>query len=54
MTSIAGLSRNNAESRDGKFGIMDTGRPETEFKEFHGHMLDYKLLELLKSKMMSA
>jgi hypothetical protein len=37
----------------GQFGIVDTGRPGTEFKDFHGHKLDYKLLDLLKSKMMS-
>ena len=36
----------------GQFGIVDTGRPGTDFKDFHGHDLDYKLLELLKSKMM--
>jgi len=38
----------------GQFGIVDTGRPGTDFKDFHGHKLDYKLLDLLKSKMMSA
>ena len=38
----------------GQFGILDTGRPGTEFKDFHGHNLDYKLLELLQSKMMKA
>lgn len=38
----------------GQFGILDTGRPGTEFKDFHGHQLDYKLLALLKSKMMDA
>ena len=38
----------------GQFGIVDTGRPGTEFKDFHGHKLDYKLLDLLKSKMMSS
>ena len=37
----------------GQFGIVDTGRPGTEFKNFHGHKLDYKLLDLLKSKMMN-
>jgi endoglucanase len=37
----------------GQFGIVDTGRPGTEFKDFQGHKLDYKLLDLLKSKMMS-
>lgn len=35
----------------GQFGIVDTARPGTDFKDFHGHKLDYKLLELLKSKM---
>lgn len=38
----------------GQFGILDTGRPGTEFKDFHGHKLDYKLLEILKSKMIGA
>lgn len=38
----------------GQFGVVDTGRPGTEFKNFHHHKLDYKLLNLLKSKMMSA
>jgi endoglucanase len=38
----------------GQFGIVDTGRPGTECKDFHGHKLDYKLLDLLKSKMMGA
>lgn len=38
----------------GQFGVVDTGRPGTDFKDFHGHKLDYKLLDLLKSKMMSA
>lgn len=37
----------------GQFGIVDTGRSGTEFRDFHGHKLDYKLLDLLKSKMMS-
>ena len=38
----------------GQFGIVDTGRPGTEFKDFHRHKLDYRLLELLQSKMMTA
>ena len=38
----------------GQFGIVDTGRPGTDFKDFHGHKLDYQLLDLLKSKMMNA
>jgi len=38
----------------GQFGIMDTERPGTDFKDFHGHKLDSKLLALLQSKMMSA
>ena len=38
----------------GQFGVVDTGRPGTEFEDFHGHKLDYRLLALLKSKMMSA
>ena len=38
----------------GQFGIVDTGRPGTKFKDFHGHKLDYKLLQILQSKMMSA
>lgn len=35
----------------GQFGVVDTGRPGTDFKNFHGHKLDYKLLKLLQSKM---
>lgn len=35
----------------GVAGVLDTNRPGTEFKNFHGHQLDYKMLELLQSKM---
>jgi endoglucanase len=37
----------------GPFGIVDTGRAGTDFKDWHGHKLDYKLLKVLQSKMSS-
>jgi endoglucanase len=37
----------------GPFGIVDTGRAGTDFKDRHGHQLDYKLLKVLQSKMSS-
>jgi endoglucanase len=37
----------------GPFGILDTGRAGTDFKKWHGHQLDAKLLSLLQSKMLS-
>jgi endoglucanase len=37
----------------GPFGILDTGRDGTDFKKWHGHQLDYKLLRVLQSKMSS-
>ena len=35
----------------GVAGVLDTGRPGTDFKDFHGHQLDFKMLKLLQSKM---
>ncbi len=32
----------------GSFGIMDSGRTDVEYEDFHGHKLDRKLLELLQ------
>jgi endoglucanase len=37
----------------GPFGILDTDRAGTDFKKWHGHQLDYKLLKVLQSKMSS-
>ena len=33
----------------GSFGILDSGRKDVEYEEWHGHKLDRKLLELLQS-----
>jgi endoglucanase len=35
----------------GPFGIMDTNREGTDYKDFHGHKLDHTLLKILQSKM---
>jgi endoglucanase len=35
----------------GPFGLLDTEREGTEYKDWHGHRLDFKLLNLLQSKM---
>ena len=35
----------------GQFGILDSGREGTDYKNWHGHQLDEKLLKLLQSKM---
>jgi endoglucanase len=32
----------------GSFGIVDSGRKDVEYEDFHGHKLDRKLLELLQ------
>jgi endoglucanase len=32
----------------GDFGIMDSGRKDVEYEEWHGHKLDRKLLELVR------
>ncbi len=32
----------------GSFGIMDSGRTDVDYEDFHGHKLDRKLLELLQ------
>ena len=32
----------------GPFGILDSGRNDTELEDFHGHKLDRKILELLQ------
>lgn len=35
----------------GAFGILDTNRAGTDFKDWHGHKLDHTLLKILQSKM---
>ena len=32
----------------GSFGIMDSGRQDVDYEEFHGHKLDRKMLQLLQ------
>jgi len=32
----------------GSFGVLDSGRQDVEYEEFHGHKLDRKMLELLQ------
>jgi endoglucanase len=32
----------------GPFGVLDSGRADVEYEDFHGHRLDRKLLELLR------
>ena len=32
----------------GSFGILDSGRTDVEYEDFHGHKLDRKLLELMR------
>ncbi len=32
----------------GSFGILDSGRKDVEYEDFHGHKLDRKMLELLQ------
>jgi aryl-phospho-beta-D-glucosidase BglC (GH1 family) len=32
----------------GSFGILDSGRQDVQYEEFHGHKLDRKMLELLQ------
>jgi len=32
----------------GDFGILDSGREDVAYEDWHGHKLDRKLLELLK------
>jgi len=32
----------------GAFGILDSGREDVKYEDFHGHKLDHELLELLK------
>ena len=33
---------------DGAFGIIDSGRTDVEYEDFHGHKLDRKMLDLLR------
>lgn len=33
----------------GSFGILDSGRDDVEYDDFHGHKLDTKMLDLLRS-----
>jgi len=35
----------------GPFGIVDTNREGTDYKDFHGHKLDHTLLKILQTKM---
>lgn len=35
----------------GSNGILDTNRPGTRYKDWHGHQLDFELLQILQSKM---
>ncbi len=35
----------------GPFGILDTNRPGTQYKNWHGHQLDFALLRILQTKM---
>lgn len=32
----------------GSFGILDSGRPDAAYQDWHGHKLDSKLLALLR------
>ncbi|MBO5885447.1 MAG: glycosyl hydrolase family 5, partial [Bacteroidaceae bacterium] len=32
----------------GSFGIMDSGRKDVAYEEFHGHKLDRKMLDILQ------
>ena len=32
----------------GSFGILDSGREDTEYEEFEGHKLDRAMLELIR------
>ncbi len=32
----------------GSFGILDSGRKDVQYEDFHGHKLDRKLLNLLQ------
>ncbi len=31
----------------GSFGIMDSGRKDVDYEDFHGHKLDRKMLDIL-------
>lgn len=33
----------------GSFGILDSGRRDVDYEDFHGHKLDRKMLEVLLS-----
>ncbi len=35
----------------GSNGILDTNRPGTKYKDWHGHQLDFELLQILQAKM---
>jgi hypothetical protein len=32
----------------GGFGILDSGRTDTDYEQWHGHVLDRKLLDLMR------
>ncbi len=38
----------------GSFGILDTDRAGTKFKNWHGHRLDHTLLTMLQRKMQNS
>jgi endoglucanase len=33
----------------GGFGILDSGRSDVQYEDFHGHKLDREMLKLLQS-----
>ena len=32
----------------GDFGVLDSGRKDVQYEDWHGHQLDRKMLDLLK------
>ena len=32
----------------GSFGVLDSGRADVRYEEFHGHKLDRRMLELIR------
>ena len=34
----------------GDFGILDSGRKDVDYEDWHGHKLDRKLLDLIRNK----
>ena len=35
----------------GSFGILDSGRDDVEYEDFHGHRLDRQMLRLLQENL---